>query len=436
MKRYKGRIISVVTFLIAILLWDYWLYSVNGIKINWLMDIFFTISVMVIVWWYSSYYDRSVILLSKLKDSEEKYRKLSENYNSVINSLNEVVFQTGIDGSWIWLNQAWGELTGYDVQESIGTYSLSYIHPDDRLNLHKELSRFQDGAGNSNVFEFRVQKKGGGFVWCEVFIKYEYSSKGSFEGMTGTIKDKTFRKQSEERLLKTNEALAVKSEKLASAAQLAAGIAHEVRNPLTSVKGFLQLLEKKESTMPYFEIIFSEISRIELVLSELLTLAKPHSTLFTNVEMKGLLKQVSTLIESNALLNDVTLQTSFGDEEAVVFANPNQMKQVCINLMKNAIEAMSHMEQSKYLHLSMDVQEMFISVRITDNGAGISKEDIDRLGEPFFTTKESGTGLGLSVCLKIIEQHGGELLIESEEGRGSTFEMKLPRLMIDQHILE
>ncbi|WLR60225.1 ATP-binding protein [Guptibacillus hwajinpoensis] len=436
MKRYKGRIISVVTFFIAILLWDYWLYSVNEIKINWLMDIFFTISVMVIVWWYSSYYDRSVILLSKLKDSEEKYRKLSENYNSVINSLNEVVFQTGIDGSWIWLNQAWGELTGYDVQESIGTYSLSYIHPDDRLNLHKELSRFQDGAGNSNVFEFRVQKKGGGFVWCEVFIKNEYSSKGRFEGMTGTIKDKTFRKQSEERLLKTNEALAVKSEKLASAAQLAAGIAHEVRNPLTSVKGFLQLLEKKESTMPYFEIIFSEISRIELVLSELLTLAKPHSTLFTNVEMKGLLKQVSTLMESNALLNDVTLQTSFGDEEVVVFADPNQMKQVCINLMKNAIEAMSHIEQSKHLHLSMDVQELFITVRITDNGAGISKEDIDRLGEPFFTTKESGTGLGLSVCLKIIEQHGGELLIESEEGQGSTFEMKLPRLTVDEHFLE
>ncbi|WP_371018829.1 ATP-binding protein [Pseudalkalibacillus sp. JSM 102089] len=436
MKRYKGRIISVVTFFIAILLWDYWLYSVNEIKINWLMDIFFTISVMVIVWWYSSYYDRSVILLSKLKDSEEKYRKLSENYNSVINSLNEVVFQTGIDGSWIWLNQAWGELTGYDVQDSLGTYSLSYIHPDDRLNLHKELFRFQDGASNSKVFEFRVQKKGGGFVWCEVFIKYEYSSKGRFEGMTGTIKDKTFRKQSEERLLKTNEALAVKSEKLASAAQLAAGIAHEVRNPLTSVKGFLQLLEKKESTMPYFEIIFSEISRIELVLSELLTLAKPHSTLFTNVEMKSLLKQVSALIESNALLNDVTLQTSFGDEEAVVFANPNEMKQVCINLMKNAIEAMSHMEQSKYLHLSMDVQEMFISVRITDNGAGISKEDIDRLGEPFFTTKESGTGLGLSVCLKIIEQHGGELLIESEEGKGSTFEMKLPRLSVDHHLSE
>ncbi|MFK3958779.1 ATP-binding protein [Guptibacillus hwajinpoensis] len=436
MKRYKGRIISVLTFFIAILLWDYWLYSVNEIKINWLMDIFFTISVMLIVWWYSSYYDRSVILLSKLKESEEKYRKLSENYNSVINSLNEVVFQTGIDGSWIWLNQAWGELTGYDVQESIGTYSLSYIHPDDRLNLHKELSRFQDGAGNSNVFEFRVQKKGGGFVWCEVFIKYEYNSKGRFEGMTGTIKDKTFRKQSEERLLKTNEALAVKSEKLASAAQLAAGIAHEVRNPLTSVKGFLQLLEKKESTMPYFEIIFSEISRIELVLSELLTLAKPHSTLFTNVEMKGLLKQVSTLIESNALLNDVTLQTNFGDEEAFVFADPNQMKQVFINLMKNAIEAMSHTGQSKYLHLSMDVDEMFISVRITDNGAGISKEDIDRLGEPFFTTKESGTGLGLSVCLKIIEQHGGELLIESEEGQGSTFEMKLPRLSVDQHKLE
>lgn len=76
----------------AILLWDYWLYSVNEIKINWLVDIFFTISVMVIVWWFSSYYDRSVILLSKLKDSEEKYRKLSENYNSVIKQLKRSCF--------------------------------------------------------------------------------------------------------------------------------------------------------------------------------------------------------------------------------------------------------------------------------------------------------------------------------------------------------
>ena len=431
MKQYKGRIISVLTFFTAILLWDYWLYSVNGIRINWLIDILFTLSILIIVWWYASYYDRSSQWLSKLKQSEERSRKLSDKYNSVINSLNDVVFQSGKDGSWIWLNKAWTELTGYDVQESIGTYGLSYVHPEDRSLFFTALARFRDHQENSAVFESRIQKKGGGYVWCEVFLKFETTMKGRFEGMTGSIKDQSFRKKSEEQLLKTNEDLAYKSEKLAAAAQLAAGIAHEVRNPLTSIKGFLQLLEKKESNVPYFEIIFSEITRIELVLSELLTLAKPQHTVFENVEIKGLLNQVATLIESNALLNNVVLDTELGKEDVFVFADSNQLKQVLINIMKNAIEAMQDTVHSQ-LHLKLGLQQEFVSIQISDNGSGISKQHMDRVGEPFFTTKESGTGLGLSVCLKIIQHHGGTLSIESEEGQGSTFEIKLPRLIFEQ----
>ena len=390
------------------------------------MDILFTITVLLIVWWYSSHYDRSKMLLSKLKESEEEHRKLSENYGAVINNLNEVVFQTGRSGSWRWLNHAWERLTGFDVGESIGTYFLSYFHPEDRNDFHEQMNKLLLHRVESTVFEYRIQKKGGGYSWCDVFIKFEYDKRGNFMGTTGTIKDQTLRKQTEERLVRTNEDLAIRSEKLAAAAQLAAGIAHEVRNPLTSVKGFLQLLEKKESTNSYYEIIFSEISRIELVLSELLTLAKPQNTFFNKVELNDLLKQVTTLIESNAILNDVELKINAPKNEVYIFADANQIKQVLINLMKNAIEAIDSSEGSGVLTISMTVQPDSVSLYIEDNGCGIPKDYLNRLGEPFFTTKETGTGLGLSVCLTIVEQHGGEMIIESEEEVGSTFVMKLP----------
>ncbi|MGA9289004.1 MAG: ATP-binding protein [Anaerobacillus sp.] len=426
MKQYQGRIISVFTFLTAILIWDYWLYSVNDIPVDWVMDSLFTITVLFIVWWYSSYYDRSKLLLSKLKESEERHRQLSENYGAVIDNLNEVVFQTGKSGSWLWLNNAWERLTGFDVGESIGTYFLSYFHPDDRHNFHEHMNNLLNHHVESTVFEYRIQRKGGGYSWCDVFIKFEYDKTGNYTGTTGTIKDQTQRKQTEERLVRTNEDLAIRSEKLAAAAQLAAGIAHEVRNPLTSIKGFLQLLEKKESIDSYYEIIFSEISRIELVLSELLTLAKPQNTLFDKVKLNELLKQVTTLIESNAILNDIELKMDLPEVDVYVFADANQIKQVLINLMKNAIEAIDGLDRSGVISLSMSVLSDSVSLYIEDNGFGIPKDYLKRLGEPFFTTKEAGTGLGLSVCLTILEQHGGEMIIKSEVSVGSTFILKLP----------
>ena len=155
-------------------------------------------------------------------------------------------------------------------------------------------------------------------------------------GTVGTISDVTDRIHTEEELKELNETLAIESQKLSVAGQLAAGIAHEVRNPLTSINGFLQLIrdDADEKTKDYLEIIFSEIKRIELVLSELLILAKPQTVSYRHINVKETLVHVQKLLNTNAILYNIDIRTEFSSDELFIKGDENQLKQVFINLIK------------------------------------------------------------------------------------------------------
>lgn len=214
------------------------------------------------------------------------------------------------------------------------------------------------------------------------------------------------------------------SEKLALVGQLAAGIAHEIRNPLTSLKGFVQLMEKDGMRkQEYFSIMSSELARIELIVSELLVLAKPHASAFEVHDLTNLITHVVTLLETEAILQKVTIQVALESPLPKIHCDENQLKQAFINFLKNGIEATSGGGE---IVIRLWCEGDKVVIRFEDNGVGIPAEQLSRLGEAFFTTKETGTGLGLMVSRRIIENHRGTLQLMSTPGIGTTVEVCLP----------
>lgn len=221
---------------------------------------------------------------------------------------------------------------------------------------------------------------------------------------------------------KETENLLIRSEKLSMAGQLAAGIAHEIRNPLTSIKGFFQLIKKNEHSDLFYKIIEEELRKIEQISSELLILAKPHSEVRQSHSIYQLIEDVTLLLESQAIIKNIIIKTNYENTNMTIQCEDTKIKQVLINLIKNAIEVMD----SGTINIKVKEENHCALILINDEGHGMSESSLKKLGEPFYTTKPKGTGLGLLVCFKIIENHGGTICVDSTLGKGTTFTVKLP----------
>lgn len=215
----------------------------------------------------------------------------------------------------------------------------------------------------------------------------------------------------------------IQSEKMSVAGQLAAGIAHEIRNPLTSLKGFLQLLQaginQKEV---YYQIMSDELDKIETITSELLFISKPLTNKRSYESVHSMINDVMVLLNSQANIHNVKI-VRMETSDNYLYCDRSQIKQVLINIIKNAIEATN--EQGTVTIKVEDIGQE-IQIDVIDEGPGIPPEIIDKIGEPFFTTKEGGTGLGLMVTKQIIEQHHGKLEIIKNTSKGSTFRIIMP----------
>ncbi|MBE4906441.1 MEDS domain-containing protein [Bacillus luteolus] len=223
---------------------------------------------------------------------------------------------------------------------------------------------------------------------------------------------------------KQNENLLIRSEKMNIAGELAASIAHELRNPLTSIKGFFQMLKNSgEEKSMYYSIIGDELSRIEQISSELLSLAKPHSENRKTYNLIQIIDEVKLLLISEANMKNVELILECNDNDVFVNCDDTKIKQVFINLLKNAIDAM---ESGGIINIRVTNLRETVKVQVIDQGSGIPEELIKKIGEPFYTTKEKGTGIGLMVCYQIIENYGGTIEVDSNVGVGTTFTITLP----------
>lgn len=215
-----------------------------------------------------------------------------------------------------------------------------------------------------------------------------------------------------------------RSEKLNALGEIAASIAHEIRNPLTVVKGFLQLMKQRETgkSSQYLPLILSELARAETILNEYLSYAKPHLATTERVHVASIIENIVVLLEPLSIIQGVQLESRLSVNPAVN-GDRNQLQQALLNVTKNGIEA-TPAGGKVTLHLTND--DEWVYIKITDTGRGMSKEHLDRLGTLFYSTKDKGTGLGMTVSWQIIRNMNGTIHYESQLNVGTEALIKLP----------
>ncbi|MFC5653110.1 ATP-binding protein [Paenibacillus solisilvae] len=224
--------------------------------------------------------------------------------------------------------------------------------------------------------------------------------------------------------IKSTEAMLRNTEKLIFAGQLAVSIAHEVRNPLTTVKGMMQL-SGKQIRPDYYSTMMSELDRMNLIVSEFMILGKPQSVVFKEEQCLAILQEVLHVFDFQATMNGIIINSNF-QESLVIRCDRNQIKQMFLNILKNAMEAMPF---GGTIEIDADTAPgPFQRIRISDNGEGMTDKVLRQIGEPFHTTKPDGNGLGMMIVRKIIASHKGRMSIESKVDEGTTVEICLPGL--------
>lgn len=224
-----------------------------------------------------------------------------------------------------------------------------------------------------------------------------------------------------------NELQMLQREKMVSLGTLAAGLAHEIRNPLTTAKGFIQLLGENSPDKEAFGLIQNELNRITQLVNQFVLLSKPDSPQMRPLSVNAMLRDFTTFIQPEAMLNGIEILTKLCAPDVTIMADKNQLTQVFINLAQNAFSAMESSRPEKRLTIEANIaDEKMIEIKFIDTGCGIPIHLLDKIVDPFFTTNEKGTGLGLPICFQIVEAHHGELLIDSEVNIGTTVTIRLP----------
>lgn len=344
-----------------------------------------------------------------LEESEARYRLLAENAMDMITTHKA-------DGSFTYISPASFALLGKRPEEILGDTGYGMLHPDDEEISRKAHEDLISGPCTKTV-PFRLQHKDGHYVWLETSCKSITDDTGKVVEIIGVTRDISDRKKSEDLLRQ--------SDKLSIVGQLAASVAHEIRNPLTSLKGFIQFLQESQEVDPsnYYSIMDKELNRIDQIMGQLLLLAKPQVRTYKKTCLKEIIEFVETLLQPEAIVQNIQINTRIPDVMPHIHAEENELKQVLINLLKNAIDSMDDGGEITIQAQMMDSQ---IHVSVKDQGCGIPRNRIEKMCEPFYTTKEKGTGLGLMISSKIMKEHNGELRFSSIEGKGTTASMVLP----------
>jgi two-component system sporulation sensor kinase A len=266
------------------------------------------------------------------------------------------------------------------------------------------------------IIELINYRKDGSEFWVELSIVPVADESGQYTHWVSIQREITDRRLIEKMLRN--------SEKLNVVGELAAGVAHEIRNPLTSLRGFTQLLKfNPEANKKFLPLMISELDRIEYIVSEFLSLAKPSEDQFTRTSLLSLMQNIVLLLDIHAIMSNVQITLDIPDTMPLIYCEENRMKQVFLNIIKNGIESM---EKGGTLIIKGEYQNEQLLIKFIDQGCGIPADIIANLGKPFYTTKEKGTGLGLMMCHQIIKSHNGQMHFESVINQGTTVFITLP----------
>ncbi|MGM7719521.1 PAS domain S-box protein [Metabacillus sp. Hm71] len=370
--------------------------------------------------------------ITEQKRMEEALKESEKRLRTLINAMPDVVVFKDGEGRWLEANDTTisyfqFENVPYQGKKNSELSLYNKLYRDTFSCCEKSDQETWENGHITRSEEVIPQPDGQSIIFDVIKVPIFYPD-GRRKGLVMIGRDITELKQTEELLRK--------SEKLAVVGQLSAGIAHEIRNPLTSLKGFLSLLQSSidESNLWYLDVMASEINRIESITNQFMAVAKPQAVTIQLQDLRMLIEQVSVVVYPEATMNNIQIIIDTEADIPLIRCDVNQLKQVFINIIKNAIEAMKC--GGKIVVHVMKHDPNHVVIRCIDQGCGIPKERIPYLGEPFYSLKEKGTGLGLMMCYKIIEEHQGKITIESEINKGTIVNVILPIPPLEEVILE
>ncbi len=358
---------------------------------------------------------------SELESAMEELRSTKGYLESFIDHTSDAIHVIDMDRNVVQGNHAFENMYGWSVQEAAGK-PLNNVPAERIQEKQLFLDVISQGEPISN-FETERYTKSGQLIDVSITASPIHDQDGRIIAIACISRDITSRKKTEERLLR--------SEKLSVVGQLAAGVAHEIRNPLTTLRGFIQLGSSRGTINPdHISIMLAELDRINMIVSEFLILSKPQKIRYVHADVNQVMRDTLVLLESEAAAGGITFDVTLEPALANLYCEPNQLRQVFLNLIKNGIQA-SPGGVSLSIRISNGPDSVTsttgaIRIEIADQGCGIPPADLARLGEPFFTRKADGHGLGLMVCQQIIAQHQGTLQFQSAVGQGTRAVIVLP----------
>lgn len=341
-------------------------------------------------------------------------------YENVLQNLDSGIMLFDSEGVLTFINVQMAKLMEMPRQSLIGCNLLQMLrHPHlSRFKKRRILRIYREAIFHRKKYHELIDEYGRHWL---ITITYGDEMDGDY---LLSVKDVSDYKQIEQ--------TAYQNDKLAMLGKISAAIAHEIRNPLTAIRGFIQLLRPHLIQLgrdEYARIILTEIDRANDIIHEFLNSSKPSAPQKTVISVSSLLKEVVLLTESEALMKGCEIHLEVMDGEIHVSIDVKQIKQVLLNIIKNAMDAIEEIndgEHSGAIHLDAKAVGNYVHISIQDNGNGMDKGLLSRLFDPFFTTKEKGTGLGLSVSYRIIRNHRGNISVDSMKGVGTVFVIALP----------
>ncbi len=356
-------------------------------------------------------------------------RHLKEYYANVIDSVGDGVIVLDGVGSVTLMNPAAEEITGVSRRQAQGA-AFSAVFKGETVLLEmvgKTASTGMTISDHENI----VLRKGGHMVPVSATTSPLLLANGEVIGTILVLRDLTNVRELEEAVRH--------ADRLSTLGTLAAGLAHEIKNPLGGIKGAAQLLERElseESEMrDYTRVVLKEVQRVNRIVDELLELASPRKLKLDQVNLHKILGDIIILQRRTIEGKPVAIQQQFDPSIPPILADEGLMTQLFLNLIKNAVEAVGEsgtirVTSKVWSDYSMthkgERRSRMVAVEVSDDGPGIKKDQLEHLFTPFFTTKAKGTGLGLAICQKIVSEHRGLIKVDSDPGRGTTFTVMLP----------
>jgi two-component system nitrogen regulation sensor histidine kinase GlnL len=356
-------------------------------------------------------------------------RQVQISWQNILTSLEDGVLVVDLDGTVCFVNQAAENLIQLSSSQILHRPSSQVFKRNPWIGamIEKNLASFHSStrAEGEIITPWRRHVP----VGLALFPLQDQT--GKTQGIILLLHDLTRRRELEEDLKR--------SDRLATLGTLAAGLAHEIKNPLGGIKGAAQLLKRTLTPDPalreHTDIIIREVDRIDHLMEQLLNLSRPAKLDLGPLNIHEILDQVLLLEKQQGKNAKITVRKHFDPSLPPIRGDRNQLTQVFLNIVKNSLQAMAgngdlavttRMETDFHIREPGKERDKFIWVDIKDNGPGISEENLPHIFSPFFTTKNHGTGLGLAVCHRIVKEHGGMIRVESRASEGTTFKVSLP----------